>query len=329
MSTSWQPSANFSSIKERAILLNQIRDFFKQQNVLEVETPLLCQYAPTSLHIDPMIVTASGNKLRFLQTSPEYAMKRLIAAGCGDIYQLCKAFREEEVGTLHNPEFTMLEWYRVGFNHHQLMQDIEMLLKNILFIDNNDYTCTKISYREIFIKYLNIDPILATIDSLKKLVINNIELSDHFKNFMLNGSKADYQMLLFSNCIEPYLSKDNQILFVYNYPVEQAALANIASCQEGGQIAERFEVYVNGIEIANGYHELLDATIQKNRFLEDQKLRQKLNKPHLAIDPYLIAALKYGMPDCSGVALGIDRLLMLKTNSKSIKDILCFPWNLA
>jgi len=322
----WQPTANLSLIKQRAVLLASIREFFKQQSVLEIETPLLCQHAATSLHIDP--IGASG---RFLQTSPEYAMKRLLSAGSGDIFQLCKAFRGSEIGNLHNPEFTILEWYRVGFNHHQLITDVDNLLNNILSDVNIRYKINKISYREIFIKYLKLDPVLSSLSELKKLVINNIELSEQFKISINkdNFTKKDCQELLFSNCIEPKISKNHTIWFIYDYPVEQAELSNITTDQDGAKIAERFEVYVNGVEIANGYHELLDATLQKNRFLENQQMRQKLGKPHLEIDPYLIEALHFGMPNCSGVALGVDRLLMIKTQAKSIRDVLCFPWDVA
>lgn len=328
MIDSWKPVANLSLIKERALLLEKIRGFFKQQNILEVETPLLCQYAPTALHIDPIAI---HDNLRFLQTSPEYAMKRLLAANKCDIFQLCKAFRDGEVGNLHNPEFTILEWYRIDFNHHQLMNDVDNLLKNIFSDLNTQYKSYKISYREIFIKYLKLDPVLASIDDLKKLVMHTVELSDYFRDFLPTATKQDLQELLFNHCIEPEINKDTMcsIWFIYNYPIEQAALAKIAADQDGVPIAERFEVYINGVELANGYHELLDVAIQKNRFIEDQTMREKLNKKYLAIDPYLLDALNHGMPNCSGVALGVDRLLMVKTQAKSIKDVMCFSWERA
>jgi lysyl-tRNA synthetase class 2 len=360
MQNLWRPAANLAAIKERAALFLQIRNYFAEQDVLEVETPLLCQYAATSLHIEPMAVISNVNvqldnqnnnlsqqefKKKFLQTSPEYAMKRLLSEFRCSIFQLCKAFRKEEIGSLHNPEFTILEWYRVGFNHHQLMQDVESLLNTILPINNNlkpdssqikipntkvdCYTTHKISYREIFIKHLNVDPVLANLEDLKNLVIERISLSDQFKYFINTASKQDCQELLFHHYVEPNLSQDNQIWFIYNYPIEQAALAKIVVDQDGIEVAERFEVYINGIEIANGYHELLDAKTQKRRFLKDQKMRKKANKTHLEIDPYLIAALDYGMPICSGVALGVDRLLMLKMQAKSIQEVICFPYNIA
>lgn len=359
MQNLWRSSANLAAIKERAALLLQIRNYFAEQDVLEVETPLLCQYAATSLHIEPIPVISDVNvwidnqnnnlshkelNKRFLQTSPEYAMKRLLSEFRCSIFQLCKAFRKEEIGSLHNPEFTILEWYRVGFNHHQLMQDVESLLNTILPINDNlnptiplniqntkvdCYTKHKISYREIFIKYLNLDPVLASLEDLKNLVIDKISLSDQFKYFINTASKQDCQELLFHHYVEPNLSQDNQIWFIYNYPIEQAALAKIVVDQDGVEVAERFEVYVNGLEIANGYHELLDAKIQEHRFLQDQKMRKKANKTHLEIDPYLISALDYGMPACSGVALGVDRLLMLKMQAKSIQEVICFPYNIA
>lgn len=311
-------------IRLRAKLLTTIRAFFNSLNVLEVETPLLCQYSATTPHIDPVLVHDNNGNNRFLQTSPEYAMKRLLASKAGDIFQLCKVFRNEEFGNLHNPEFTMLEWYKINFDHHQLMQEVQHLLNTC----GLNYQSRKISYREIFNKFLSIDPCLAELKDLKKLINNNIPLSQSFKDFLQDATKQDCQELLFSHIIEPKLTT-NIIWFIYNYPIEQAALAKINKDQDNVAIAERFEVYVNGIELANGFHELLDPVLQEQRFIEDQKMRQKLNKPYLAIDPYLIAALNTGIPNCSGVALGVDRLLMLLMETSSIKDVLCFPWDIA
>jgi len=228
------------------------------------------------------------------------------------------------VGALHNPEFTMLEWYRIGVDHHKLMKEIAELLK----VCGINYGVCKISYREIFIKYLQIDPVLADLQELKTLVYNNIKLSEQFKDSIINATKQDCQELLFNHCIEPNLEL-NQILFIYNYPKEQAALAKVNKDQDGIEVAERFEVYINGVELANGYHELLDPVLQEQRFLADQDMRKNLGKPFLEIDPYLIAALNYGMPSCSGVALGIERLLMLITKTNSIRDVICFPWDIA
>lgn len=325
MQLNWRPTAEFNQIKQRALLLDNIRAFFKNLAVLEVETPLLCQYAPTMVHIDPISVMLSNNSTRFLQTSPEYAMKRLLAAGIGDIFQICKAFRGMESGVRHNPEFTMLEWYRVNFNHHQLMQEVIALLN---YCGINYKNCL-ISYREIFKKYVNTDPGIASLTELKQIIKNNINLTDDFKSFMLNQATIqDCQELLFSNLVEPNL-EHNIIWAIYNYPKEQSALAKVSKEPDGYFVAERFEIYINGIELANGYHELLDPIAQQQRFIEDQNLREQLGKNYLAIDNYLIEALKHGLPSCSGVALGVDRLLMLITGMSNLEQVLCFPWDIA
>lgn len=321
----WQPN-NISVIYERADLLSKIREFFNQENVLEVDTPLLCSYGATAAHIDPLICKDQKDNLKFLQTSPEYAMKRLLATGSPDIFQICKAFRANEIGKLHNPEFTMLEWYRLGFDHHKLMENVSNLLLFVLQTKDIKYVIHKQSYRELFIKYVNCDPIVANLNELKSLIINNIDLSN---NFLDDLNKQDCQELLFNHFVEPNLVGDNKIWFVYDYPKEQAALAKIVMDQNQNQVAERFEVYINGIELANGYHELLDVNLQKKRFKEEQLARQKLDKLSIPIDHYFIAALEHGLPVCSGVALGIDRLLMLKIKAKSLKEVILFPWEIA
>lgn len=324
MKYKWRPTTNLFCIQQRAELLNVIRDFFKNRAVLEVETPLLCQYAPTMPYIDPIMVDCNQTTKRFLQTSPEYAMKRLLAAGIGDIFQVCKSFRGQEEGVLHNPEFTMLEWYRLNFDHHQLMQEIVDLLK----ICGVNFEVCKISYRDIFIKHIEIDPVLAELSDLKNFIYNNMSLSEQLKIFIQDATKRDCQELLFNHVVEPQL-KNNFIWLVYNYPTEQAALAKISKDQDNIEVADRFEVYINGIELANGYYELLDPILQYNRFSDDQKRRQQLGKPHLEIDPYFMAALESGIPNCSGVALGVDRLLMLKMQGSSIKEAISFPWDIA
>lgn len=341
MTQIWKPSANLTVVKQRAKLLEQIRAFFKKRKVLEIDTPLLCKYAATALHIDPIAAIDEVNfhnnlniledKIKFLQTSPEYCMKRFLCAFNTDIFQLCKAFRNHEVGKLHNPEFTILEWYRIGCDHHQLMQEIQDLLDKVLATTGAKNIINKITYQDIFIKYLNIDPLTSSLDELKNMVINNIKLSEKFINNIAISTKQDCQELLFNHFIEPKLKKEdhNTIWFIYNYPKEQAALAKTTTDQNGIEVAERFEVYINGIEIANGYHELTDPKIQEERFIQDRKTRTQLNKPKLEIDYNLIKALQNGMPNCSGVALGIDRLLMIKINAKCIEEVLCFPYDRA
>jgi lysyl-tRNA synthetase class 2 len=242
-------------------------------------------------------------------------MKRLLGAGFGSIFQICKSFRKEEQGRLHNSEFTMLEWYRIGFDHHQLMSEVIELLQVIL----NLQRINKITYKEIFYKYFNLDPLVCTIENLKqKIIQHNINLTS---NAALNLTKADYFDLLFSHIIQPNL-ESNVIWVIYDYPVEQSALAKINRIKQ--PVAERFEVFINGVELANGYHELQDVIEQKTRFANDLAARAKLQLNSLPIDTKLIKALEYGLPHCSGVALGLDRLLMIKLNSSSITEVIPF-----
>lgn len=326
MNALWQPTASLVNIKQRAELLNNIRKFFNTRSVLEVETPLLCQYAPTMPYIDPIVVNMKSGRAinRFLQSSPEYAMKRLVAYGSGDIFQICKAFRGQEQGKLHNPEFTMLEWYRVNFNHHQLIQETIELLQYC----GINYAISKNAYREIFYKYLNLDPVLADLSTMQQFIYNNITLSSQGVDFIKSASKQECQEMLFSHVVESSLAH-NTINVVYNYPKEQAALAKIIIDNDNIEVAARFEVYINGLEVANGFYELADPIVQRTRFVKDQNVRKKLRKPYLEIDPYFMSALEQGLPECSGVALGVDRLLMLKTLASSIEEVISFPWDIA
>ncbi len=296
-----------SQLHLRARLLQQLRNFFAARNVLEVETPLLA----TSTATDPHITSIKAGKW-FLQTSPEFAMKRLLAADSGPIYQICKAFRDGEQGRLHNPEFTLLEWYQPGFNHHQLMNEVDELLQTIL----NTETCEHITYREVFITHLDIDPAQCTVADL-------IQCAEHNKispPTIDEDDKDSWLNLLLSHCIEPKLGLTKP-LFIYDYPASQAALAKIRD--DKIPVAERFEVYFRGIELANGYHELNDAREQQQRFNSDNLQRKKMLLPEVPTDMRLIAALD-DLPDCAGVALGVDRLMMLAHNCNTISDTLSF-----
>lgn len=309
----WQPTASIENIKRRAELYKNLRAFFASKNILEVETPLLCQHTVTDCHIDSFSLE---NKSRFLQTSPEYAMKRLIAAGSGSIYQICKSFRNGESGKKHNPEFTMLEWYRIGFDHHDLMNEIDELLQFIL----KTQPAEKIAYRELFLKFLTIDFFKADLSQLKKIILDN--------NIGINVDAIDFDtalQILLTHLIEHKLGFDKP-LFLYDFPISQAALAKI----RGGEfpVAERFELYINGIEIANGFHELTDPAEQQKRFAKDQDKRQENKKFIPEIDQHFIASLK-SLPNCAGVAIGLDRLLMYCADTKNIQDVICFPWESA
>lgn len=261
---------------------------------------------------DPFIQSFNIHQKWYLQTSPEYAMKRLLAAGSGSIYQICKAFRDDETGKLHNPEFTMLEWYRLGFDHHQLMQEMDDFFQAVI----QTKPAEKISYQKLFEKYFQINPHQATLETLQNIA--------HEKQLIItsnNLTKDDWLQLLMTHFIEPELGRECP-LFIYDFPASQAALAKIR--QDHFPVAERFEVYIHGIELANGYHELSDANEQRQRFANDLIKRKKLNYATPPVDEYLLAAIEHGLPDCAGVALGIDRLIMIAAQKTAIAEVVSF-----
>lgn len=305
----------------RAELLQTVRQFFYARQVMEVDTPLLASSPVTDPFLQALTVpyrTARGTQTYYLQTSPEYAMKRLLAAGSGSIYQLCKAFREDEVGSRHNPEFTMLEWYRVGFNDGDLMQEMDALLQLSLNTQPAEY----LSYKHAFERYLHIDPHTASQAELERLVWQQLGTIPKF-----TPSRNDCLNLLFSAVIEPHLGQASPT-FIYHYPASMAALAK-RRIEDGVEVAARFEVYVKGIELANGYYELTDPVEQRKRFNADLKLRQDLSLPSVPIDEHLMSALTAGLPDCAGVALGFDRLCLLACGAKELSDVIAFPFTRA
>lgn len=305
MTTNWQPTCNLEALKFRADFLAKIRTFFAKRNVIEVETPLLCQHTVTDPYIESFHIDD-----RFLQTSPEYAMKRLLAAGSGPIYQIAKAFRLGEQGHQHNPEFSMLEWYRPGFDYLDLINEIDALLQFLL----NTQPADKISYQKLFQEQLQIDPISCTLDDLHDLLNqNNINQREDFDTSL---------QLLLTHLIEPTLGLERPI-FIFDFPASQSALAKL----KNKNIAERFEAYYKCQEIANGWTELGDAKEQQQRFLENQQQRKTQHKNIPAIDSRLIHALDSGFPECAGVAMGVDRLMMLAQNTNKISDVISFDWN--
>lgn len=316
MQTEWQPTAALDSLRRRAALLACVRQFFAERDVLEVETPLLCQSTGTDIHLDSFAVALNPGDTRFLQTSPEFAMKRLLAAGSGPIYQLCKAFRRDECGSRHNPEFSMLEWYRPGFDEQDLMQEVEALLRVCLpahTLPDQDFR--RVSYRQLFQQYLSVDPFLATEIELVALARHRADSP----NLVLN--RDDALNLLMAAVIEPQLM---QPVFVTGFPASQAALAQISTDNDGTQLARRFELFVNGMEIANGYLELTDAQEQSRRFDADNELRRQAGLPVYTPDLRLLAALNAGLPECAGVALGFDRLVMLALGARQIDQVISF-----
>ncbi|MFT5705843.1 MAG: lysyl-tRNA synthetase class 2 [Oceanospirillaceae bacterium] len=313
----WQPSATIETLKHRAAILANIRVFFSERSVLEVDTPVLSHAAVCDPFIDAMTVEyrhfpSDDAQHYYLQSSPEYAMKRLLAAGSGCIYQMSKVFRNGEVGSKHNPEFTMLEWYRLGFDEHQLMDEVAAIVTAAIGICD----FKRISYQQLFLQYLDVDINTANDQVLVDKMAEHIEVSGDF-------DRDGWLNLLMSHCIEPQLAG---AVFVYNYPASQAALAKVKLDTDGNAVAARFELFIDGVELANGYHELTDADEQQQRFNLDQQQRARLSLPQRPLDTNLVAALKQGMPDCAGVALGVDRLVMLALKKQNISEILPFDF---
>jgi lysyl-tRNA synthetase class 2 len=300
------------ALTSRARLLALIRDFFAQRSVLEVETPLLSAGTVTDPNIEPMAVGE-----RWLQTSPEYAMKRLLAADSGPIYQICKAFRAGEAGPRHNPEFSLLEWYRPGFTLQQLMAEVADLVNSILPRTNwHNFT-----YRQLFQKFLDIDPFDSDVRALRALSLQHIDLG-------FDEADRDVWLdLLLTHLIEPQLVELGAV-FVQDYPASQAALARLR--QDGEDlVAQRFELYIDGLELANGYLELTDASELAQRFATDNRQLQSRGSAMRPVDERLLQAMQAGLPDCSGVALGVDRLLMLQLTATGLGDVLSFDWHRA
>ena len=312
----WQPSSTRHALRERANLVRKIRAFFEARDVLEVDTPLLSQHATVDRHIESFQVGT-----RWLQTSPEFAMKRLLAAGAGSIWQLCKVFRAEEAGRFHNPEFSLLEWYRTGLDHHALMDEVEALLRAVGACEA--MPCERLSYREAFLRHAAVDAFVASPTELQECFAR---LGGTAAMQLTAEEKSDMDFwldLLMSHCVAPKLGLDSPC-FLYDFPVSQAALARI-----DGAVAARFEVIWKGVELANGFHELTDATEQRTRFERDQRWRVENGRSVPPYDALLIDALEHGLPDCAGVAVGVDRLLMLLLGAEKIAEVLAFDWQRA
>lgn len=318
-SIAWQPSCSLELLQQRARMLQRIRVFFAQRNVLEVETPLLQTACGTDPNLDffsTFYEIPLNRKQLFLQTSPEFAMKRLLAAGSGSIFQICKAFRNGEVGRFHNPEFTMLEWYRVDFDLKQLMDEVEALFVD-LFQDSLNAP-QRLSYQEIFAKFTGLDALNFSLESYRAFAKKE-NLPDAIS--LCGDSHALWLDFLFSFCVQPHLGK-NALCLVYGYPACQSSLARLNS--QNPLITERVEVFLNGVELGNGYHELTDVVEQNRRFETEIETRKKQNLPTVVKDEKLLAALEHGLPNCAGIALGLDRILMLLAQKNSISEVLSF-----
>lgn len=314
----WQPSADLSVLKKRAQLLKAVRAFFDARDVMEVDTPCLSLGSISDPHIEVLTshTRSKGDDLTYyLQTSPEYAMKRLLCAGAGSIYQLGKVFRAEEVGRRHSIEFTLLEWYRIGFDHWQLMDEIQSLL--VILFNDDSLQCERLSYQEAFLRHTGLDPFVVTLAQLQEYVhkCTGYGLKEADRDTLLE--------LIFVSVVEAAIGAE-QPCFIHSYPASQAALAKTQMDDNDQWVAARFELYWQGMELANGYYELTDAEEQAHRFEKDKVARFELKLVDRQFDERLLSALKTGMPNCAGVALGIDRLLMLMCQKSHIGEVVPF-----
>jgi lysyl-tRNA synthetase class 2 len=318
----WRPAASPGALRLRAALNACIRAFFAARGVLEVETPVLSAAGNT----DPNIASfrtrfggprSGGEPARWLRTSPEFPLKRLLAAGVGDCYELGRVFRDGEAGRRHNPEFTMLEWYRVGLDHVALTQEVEALVQAALALVGRRVAVERIAYRELYRAAFGFDPFTAADDMLRRPL-------DGFGIDPAGLQRDDWLDLLMTHRLQPAFPAD-RLLFVIDYPATQCALARLRG-SGSDTVAERFEAYLGPQELANGYHELADAAEQRARFERDRERRRARDLPSPPLDEPLLAALVSGLPDCAGVALGVDRLLMTLLGTDDLRDVLAFPF---
>ena len=317
---SWKPTTTQEARQSRAKMNRDIRAFFYQRDVLEVETPALSQAGNTDPYIQSF-QASNTHSPRFLHTSPEYPMKRLLAAGSGDIYQLCKVWREEESGRNHNPEFTLLEWYRVGFTSQQLIQEVSALLHTL--IPSLTLSDKMLSYEQLFLEKFDINPHIANYDDVLHRVNTFIP--------SLDASALDQQALLdalLTHCIEPEFGPDC-LTFIYDYPASQSALAKIRYDDDKPPVAMRFEVYLGQHELGNGYQEETSYQRNKDILQRENAQRRAAGLEEVTIDENFLGAAKSGIPESAGVAIGLDRILMEITAVDSIQKVINFPWDVA
>ena len=324
MTTDWRPTATRRALELRAALNAYIREFFAARAVLEVETPVLSASGNTDPHIESLRSrfdgpTVGGAADRWLRTSPEYPLKRLLAAGIGDCYELGRVFRNGEAGRRHNPEFTLLEWYRVGWDHQRLMDEVATLVAGALNLVGREPRVQRWTYRELFRAHAGVDPFEAGDHDLASAV-------SRFDVRTAGLTRDDWLNLILTHRIEPSLDPD-AITLVFDYPASQAALARVRPGEP--MVAERFEAYLGPYELANGYHELANAAEQRSRFTADRNVRRARGDAEPPIDESLLLALETGLPDCAGVALGVDRLLMAMLGTDDIREVLAFPFDRA
>jgi lysyl-tRNA synthetase class 2 len=319
--TDYLPTASLANLRLRADLLRHAREFFRERGFLEVETPVLSADVVVDRHLDPIPVILADDPRQpiqgrglWLQTSPEFHMKRLLAAGATAIYQITRAFRSGETGPLHNPEFTILEWYRAGDGMAEGMSLLSEFAEHLLKRGRAE----QLSYAEAFKRHVGIDPHTASMSDLQSAA----ERHEIAAPRSLGDDRDGWLDLLLVDCVQSHLGRPRPTI-VFDYPASQAALARVRD--ETPAVAERFELYVDGIELANGYHELLNADVLRSRFTAANRQRTADGKPPLPEESRLLAAMEAGLPPCTGVALGFDRLFMIAAGARSLAEVMAFP----
>lgn len=316
----WRPTANVDALRLRAAMLREVRDYFARTGALEVETPALVRTAVTDVHLESLRVVddaTAGTTVGYLQTSPEYAMKRLLCAGAPDIYQVCRVFRAGERGGRHNPEFTMIEWYRLDFDHHDLMRDVDALIHSVLAAYLEPGPSVHVTYAAAFERALSVDPLHATVPELVAALGRvGMALPESMRE---THERDDVLDLAMGTVVAESFARD-RLTFLYDFPASQAALA-----RTHGEVAARFEAFWGPLELANGFHELGDAFEQRSRFTADSARRRECGHPARSADERFLAALAHGLPPCAGVALGFDRLAMVAAGAQQIDQVVAFP----
>jgi lysyl-tRNA synthetase class 2 len=314
---SWRPSSGPQAARTRAAMMERIRGYFEAANVLEVDTPALSPFAVSDTQIESLEISRSLVSPRplFLQTSPEFCMKRLLAAGYPDIFSICRVFRDGESGKRHQPEFTMIEWYRLGFGLEEIIEDTLNVIAAALRLSDN---AERHDYRDLFLETLGIDPLGASIEELVRVADADSDL-----RAAIGNERDDWLDLILSTRISPAFSPD-RLTVLRHYPASHAALARL--CPENPDVADRFEVFLGPLELANGYVELTDAEEQLQRINADVENRRRRDRPARPVDETLIAALGSGLPDCAGGAVGLERLQMIHDQTDDIRDVLTFTF---
>ncbi|ALN91717.1 EF-P lysine aminoacylase EpmA [Lysobacter gummosus] len=322
----WRPSAGFDALRLRARLNAGVRAYFAERGVTEVETPAMSVAGNTDPNIASFALEFSGRndgapRTRWLRTSPEFALKRLLAAGFGDCYELGRVFRDGEAGGRHNPEFTMLEWYRIGWDHRRLIGETAQLVRGALALVGRDAGLREVTYRDLYRQRLDLDPFTAD-EAQLRAALGDVVIDPSGLN------RDDWLDLLMTHRLQPSFARD-ELLAVYDYPASQCALARLRDDGDGHRVAERFELYLGPLELANGYHELAEADEQGARFDRDRAVRVQRGVPAPPRDEALLSALGAGFPDCAGVAMGMDRLLMAMLGTDRIAEVLAFDFTRA